>query len=85
MATRAGREHEVSVRDLRNHAGRVLDRVVRGESLTVTKDGDPVAVLRPVGRRSLPVTELIVRARRGPRVDGEKLRHDVDAVLNQTL
>jgi len=83
MATRAEREHKVSVRDLRNHAGQVLDRVVRGDSLTVTKDGAPVAVLRPVGRRSLPTTELIARARRAPRLDAEKLRHDVNAILDE--
>jgi prevent-host-death family protein len=45
---------EVTIRELRNHGGRVLRRVARGEALTVTRDGDAVAELRPLHRRSLP-------------------------------
>lgn len=62
------------MRDLRNHA-RVLDRVVRGETLVVTKDGAPVAELHPVPRRSLPASELIARARRAPKVHTETPKH----------
>jgi len=85
MSIPAPDEHEVSVRDLRNHGGRVLDRVVRGERLTVTKDGTAVAELRPVPRRSLPAAELIARAKRAPRVDADLLRRDIDSVLDQSL
>ena len=77
--------HEVTVRELRNHGGRVLDRVERGEALTVTKDGSPVAELRPLPRRSLPATELIARARRIPKVDPDRLRRDIDEILDQSL
>lgn len=73
------------MRDLRNHGGHVLDRVVRGETLTVTKDGTPVAELRPILRRCLPAGELIARARRAPAVDAERLRRDIDAALDQSL
>lgn len=83
MTTEA--HHEVTVRELRNHGGRVLDRVARGETLTVTKDGSPVAELRPLGRRSLTTAELIARARRVPHVDPEQLRADIDEVLDQSL
>ncbi len=76
---------EVSVRDLRNHGGHVLERVLRGETLTVTKDGSPVAELRPIPRRSLPTGQLITRAKRMPRVDPERLRRDIDTVLDQSL
>jgi prevent-host-death family protein len=31
---------EISVRELRNHGGDVIDRVVLGEHLTVTRDGN---------------------------------------------
>ena len=85
MSITARHDHEVSVRDLRNRGGQVLDRVVRGETLTVTKDGTPVAELRPVPRRSLPAAELIARARRAPKVDAELLRRDIDSVLDQSL
>lgn len=76
---------EVTVRELRNHGGRVLDRVADGQRLTVTKDGHPVAELRPLPRRSLPARELIARAKRNPKVDPERLRADIDAVLDQSL
>lgn len=85
MSIAVPENHEVSVRDLRNRGGQVLDRVVRGETLTVTRDGTPVAQLRPVPRRSLPSAELIARARRAPKVDADLLRHDIDSVLDQSL
>lgn len=83
MSAEAARE--VTVRDLRNHGGRVLDRVTRGETLTVTKDGSPIAELHPLRRRSLPASELIARAKRTPTVDPEQLRRDIDAILDQSL
>lgn len=75
----------MSVRELRNQGGRVLDRVERGETLTVTRDGSPVAELRPLGRRSLSTPQLVARARRLPRVDPERLRRDIDGILDQSL
>jgi prevent-host-death family protein len=52
---------EVTVRELRNDGGRVLDRVERGESLTVTRDGHPVAELRPEMRIVVNWTEELKR------------------------
>lgn len=50
--TRYGcRMSEVASRDLRNSTRSLLARVEAGESLTITIDGRPVAVLAPVGRR----------------------------------
>lgn len=83
--SRESTETEVSVRDLRNRGGHVLERVVRGETLTVTRDGAPIAELRPILRQSLPAAELIARARRAPAVDAERLRRDIDAVVDQSL
>ncbi|HUG84098.1 MAG TPA: type II toxin-antitoxin system prevent-host-death family antitoxin [Euzebya sp.] len=42
---------DVASRDLRNHTRAVLDRVARGEVLTVTHGGKPVAVLGPPSER----------------------------------
>jgi prevent-host-death family protein len=42
---------EVASRELRNATRALLDRVESGESLTITVDGRPVAVLAPLGRR----------------------------------
>ena len=75
----------VSVRELRNHGGQVLDRVGRGEVIRITRDGDAIADLKPLGRRSLPTAELIARARRLPKVDPERLRHDIDTIMDQSL
>jgi prevent-host-death family protein len=38
-------------RELRNNTRSLLDRVSAGETVTITVDGRPVAVLAPVGRR----------------------------------
>jgi prevent-host-death family protein len=75
----------VTVRDLRNHGGDVLDRVSRGEAVIVTRDGVPVAELRPVRQRGLTATELIARRRHLPHLDPEVLRRDVDGVLDPSL
>lgn len=74
----------VTVRELRNHGGEVLDRVARGEALVVTRDGAEVAELRPLGRRSPSPADLIARRRGLPIVDPQALRSDLDAVLDAT-
>ena len=76
---------EVSVRDLRNHGGDILDRVMAGEAMTVTRDGRPVAQLRPLPRRPLSATQLLERWRRIPAVDPTRLKADIDSVLDPAL
>ena len=75
----------VTVRELRNNGGAVLDRVERGESVIVTRDGHPIAELRPLPRRSARPTELIERRKRLPRVNPESLRRDIDAAINASI
>ncbi len=75
----------VSVRELRKDAGRVLQRVVDGETLTVTMDGRPVAELRPLVGRGLTATTLLKRWRRLPPVDSRQLKEDIDRVMNTAL
>jgi prevent-host-death family protein len=76
---------EVTVRELRNHGGEVLDRVAGGETLIVTRAGKPVAELRPLRRPALTTAELIERAKRLPYVDPDKLRADIDAIIDTRL
>ena len=76
---------KVTIRELRNHGGEVVERVLRGESLVVTRSGTPVAELRPVRRRGLPTEELMARWRALPRIDLDRLRHDLDALVDPTL
>jgi len=54
---------DVASRELRNNTRGVLDRVAAGESVTITVDGRPVAVLEPASRRPrwLPRAELVGR------------------------
>lgn len=75
----------VSVRDLRNSGGEVLRRVEGGERIVVTKDGEPVAELRPLQRTSPSAAELIRRRKEFPRVDPDALRRDIDDVLDAAL
>lgn len=42
---------EVASRELRNSTRSLLDRVESGETLTITVDGRPTAILAPIGRR----------------------------------
>jgi prevent-host-death family protein len=76
---------EVTVRDLRNHGGDVLDLVLAGEELTVTRDGRPVAVLVPVTRPALTAEALLARWRQLRPVDPVRFRVDVDALLDSSL
>ena len=77
--------NEVTIRELRNRGGVVIDRVTRGETMTVTRDGHPVAELRPLPRHPLPAATLLERWRQLPEVDHSKLREDVDAILDMRL
>jgi prevent-host-death family protein len=75
----------ITIRELRNRGGEVIDRVAAGERLTVTRDGRPVAELRPIRRPGLPARLLIERWSRLPTVDPLRLRDDLDAILDQEL
>ena len=75
----------VSVRDLRNNGADVLRRVEYGEHLIVTRDGTPVAELRPLPRPRVSAAELIRRRRRLPTVDVIEMRRDIDDVIDPSL
>jgi len=75
----------VTVRDLRNNGGRVLERVANGESLTVTLDGRPIAELRPLPGRALAASTLLARWRRLPPIDLAAFRADLDRTLDASL
>lgn len=73
------------MRDLRNHGGDIVDRVARGEQVTIVRSGKPVAELIPIARPALPVDVLLERWRRLPAVDPDQLRADIDEVLDARL
>jgi prevent-host-death family protein len=76
---------EVTTRELRNHVGRVLDRVMMGESIVVTREGKPLAELRPIQRDTLDARTLLERWRHLPQVEPVRLRAGRDALFDPTL
>jgi prevent-host-death family protein len=76
---------EVSIRELRNHGGEVVDRVAQGEKMTVTRDGEPVALLQPLSRPPYSLGALLERWSNLPPMDPAALRRDVDSVIDQRL
>lgn len=74
----------VSIRDLRNHGGDVVDRAARGEQITITRSGKAVAELRPI-HPPLSAEALLSRWGRLPAVDPAALRADVDRLLDPRL
>jgi len=76
---------EVTIRELRNHGGEVIERVEAGEQLTVTRAGQPVAELHPVRRRPATAATLLERWSKLPSVDPSALRADIDQLLDSSL
>jgi prevent-host-death family protein len=75
----------VTIRDLRNHGGEVVERVEAGERVTVTRDGRPVAELRPLRSRGIGAAALLERWRRVTAVDARAFRRDIDDVIDRSL
>ena len=75
----------VNIRELRNHGGEVINRVLAGECLTVTRAGRPVAELRPLPWPGIDAATLLGRWRNLPQVDPDRFRHDIDEVVDASL
>lgn len=75
----------ITQRELRNDSAAVLREVQAGHTIVVTRNGVPVAELRPVSpRRFVPRAVVADSARRAPRIEGKKLRADLDAIVDQS-
>jgi len=73
-------------RDLRNQNAEIIAAVIAGESFIVTRNGAPVAELRPVhGRRRtfVATAELARLGARGPHIDRAMFRADLDHATDQ--
>lgn len=76
----------ITLRDLRNGFAAVLRRVQAGHLLVVTRNGVPVAELRPVKpRRFVTRRTLMQTARRAARVNAGRFRKNLDAVVDPSL
>lgn len=76
---------EVSIRDLRNGGGDVVDRAARGEEITITRAGKPVARLEPLPEPGIGAEALLARWRGLPAIDPDRLRDDLDAAVDPRL
>jgi antitoxin (DNA-binding transcriptional repressor) of toxin-antitoxin stability system len=74
----------ITQRELRNGSGEIMRALDRGESFVVTRNGAPVGELTPLRRRRYVTADAAIAAfGRAPRIDGDRFRADVDAVLDQ--
>ena len=76
---------DVTIRELRNKGGEVVERVIAGEVLTVTRDGLPVALLSPLPKRPITAEVLLERWRGLRPLDPNSRRHDLDQVIDPSL
>jgi prevent-host-death family protein len=76
----------INQRELRNQSAAVLREVEAGETIVVTRNGTPVAELRPIRARRFVLRATISQAAaRAPRIDAGRFRADLDAVVDQRL
>ena len=72
----------ITQRELRNQSAAVLREVEGGRTIVVTRNGTPIGELRPIGRhRFVPRATIAEAAARAPRIDAERFRADLDAVI----
>ena len=73
----------ITQRELRNDSAAVLREVQAGHTLVVTRNGTPIAELRPLPpRQFVPRVAIADAATHAPRVDYDRLRADLDAVVH---
>lgn len=78
----------IAQRELRNENAKVMDAVTAGETFVVTRNGEPVAELRPLraGRRSFISREEVAALAAAPvRIDRHQFRAELDRVIDQRL
>ena len=78
----------IAQRDLRNQNAQIMAAVEAGATFVVTRNGTPVAELRPLarGRRSFVArAEIAAVAAAGPHIDAAAFRRDLAAAIDQRL
>ncbi len=75
-------------RELRNHNAQILDAVAAGATFIITRNGEPVAELRPFGRgrrQFVPMADIATLAAEGPHIDASAFRRDLNDTVEQSL
>lgn len=74
----------ISQRELRNNSAQVMDAVENGETVIVSRNGVPVAELRPIPQRALVSTAELKRAfADGSRLDHSAMRTEMDELFGE--
>ena len=80
--------HTIAQRELRNDNAKVIDAVAAGETFVVTRNGVPVAELRPIEpprRKFVAKEQLVALGAIGPHVDLTDFKADLDRIIDQAL
>jgi prevent-host-death family protein len=76
----------ITQRELRNDSAAILREVQAGQTLIITRNGTPVAELRPLKlRRFVPRAVLAEAAAQAARIDSIRFRADLEAVVDQAV
>ncbi|MGL5859202.1 MAG: type II toxin-antitoxin system Phd/YefM family antitoxin [Angustibacter sp.] len=78
----------IAQRELRNENAKVIEAVTAGETFVVTRNGEPVAELRPLRRARrtfVPREEIAALGAGGLRIDRDRFTADLDRVADQGL
>ena len=76
----------MSQRELRNNSAAILREVQADRTLIITRNGTPIAELRPIRRRQfVPRTVIAEAAAQAARIDAQRFREDVDAIVDQSV
>ena len=76
----------ITQRELRNQSAAVLREVEAGQTFVLTRNGTPVAELRPIQPRRFVPRAIIAKAGAcAPRVNARQFRADLDAVIDQGI
>ena len=81
-----GMNRVITQRELRNQSAAVLREVEAGRTFVLTRNGTPVAELRPIRpRRFVPRATIADAGAHAPRVDARQFRADLDSVIDQSI
>ena len=78
----------IAQRELRNENAKVIEAVMAGETLIVTRNGQPVAELRPIragARFFVARDEVAAPAVAAVNIDHHQFRADLDRLIDQGL
>lgn len=76
----------ITQRELRNQSAAVLREVQAGQTVIVTRNGVPVAELKPIQpHRFVPRAVIAAAAVQAPGIDAGQFRDDLDSVTDQSV